>query len=541
MIAQYVKDLKVEFSSYNSNKLIKDLLAGLTVAAVALPLALAFGVASGADAASGLVTAIFSGIIIGFLGGASFQISGPTGTMVAILIPISAKYGFEGVMAVAFFSGITLIFVALFKGGRVVAIIPSAVITGFTAGISIIIAFSQIDNFFGTTSSGETIVQNIASYFSHGFHIQWQPLLFALLAVAIIIFWPKKWAAVLPPSLVAIIITLLLNLFGPFNVAEVGQIPRSIFLENRLSFSFLRPQIFKELFLPGVSVAALAMIESLLSGAAGSKMTKEKFHPDRQLMAQGIGNLIIPFFGGVPATAALARSSVAIRAGLVTRMTSVFHSLALLVSMFLLSPVMSRIPLASLAGVLMVTSWNMNDWKSIKSYFSNKYKIPIAQFLITMLSTVIFNLTVAILIGIALSMILFVVKSSAIEINIANIDERHEEGHNLTEKMSKVKLVYVTGQLFFGSQEQLVSTISSIENVNTIILSVRGVPSIDHSAMVALEELYFELRERGITLLFCGIQPGVKKQFYRSEFNTVVGEENIFNNAVEAIDAIADS
>ncbi|MGI6466833.1 MAG: hypothetical protein ACOXZZ_04490 [Sphaerochaetaceae bacterium] len=145
--------------------------------------------------------------------------------------------------------------------------------------------------------------------------------------------------------------------------------------------------------------------------------------------------------------------------------------------MFLLSPVMSRIPLAALAGVLMVTSWNMNDWKSIKSYFSNKYKIPIAQFLVTMLSTVIFNLTVAILIGIALSMILFVVKSSAIEINIANIDERHQEGHNLTEKMSKVKLVYVTGQLFFGSQEQLVSTISSIENVNTIILSVRGVPT----------------------------------------------------------------
>jgi SulP family sulfate permease len=198
----------------------------------------------------------------------------------------------------------------------------------------------------------------------------------------------------------------------------------------------------------------------------------------------------------------------------------------------------SRIPLAALAGVLLVTAWRMNAWESIKDSYRKRYKTSMAQFLVTLLATIIFNLTSAIIIGIALSMILFVIRSAALEITIANIDSRHERGRNLSKEITSVKLVYVTGQLFFGSQDRLVTTIEEIEGATTIILSVRGVPSIDHSAMIALEELHEQLEQKGIKLIFCGLQPQVARQFTRAGFDKVVGIDDIFNNAVEAIDSI---
>jgi SulP family sulfate permease len=216
MTIQYFRDLKQEFSGYRTATLVQDLLAGLTVAAVALPLALAFGVGSGADAASGLVTAIIAGLFIGMLGGASFQISGPTGAMAAILFPLSMRFGVQGVLAAGMLSGVILLVAAVLKAGRIVSIIPSAVITGFTSGIAILIAFGQIDNFFGTTGHGETIIQKIASYVEFGFAPQWQPLFFGLLVVAVMILWPASWASKVPSSLAGIIVALLVNLAGPF-------------------------------------------------------------------------------------------------------------------------------------------------------------------------------------------------------------------------------------------------------------------------------------------------------------------------------------
>lgn len=540
MTIQYIRDLKQEFAGYRTATLIQDLLAGLTVAAVALPLALAFGVGSGADAAAGLVTAILAGLLIGTFGGASFQISGPTGAMAAILLPLSARFGVQGVLAAGILSGVILLVAALLKAGRIVSIIPSAVITGFTSGIAILIAFGQIDNFFGTRSHGETLIQKITSYGELGFSPEWQPMFFGLLVIAIMIGWPKRWAAKVPSSLAGIIVALIVNILGPFSVPEVGAIPRSLLLEDRFTFAFLDMTMIKTLAAPAVSIAALGMIESLLCGAAGGKMKKERLQADRELIAQGVGNIIIPFFGGVPATAAIARTSVAIKAGGKTRMTSVFHAITLVASMFLLGPLMSRIPLAALAGVLMMTAWRMNEWESITKYFAKAYKTSIAQFLVTMTATVVFDLTIAILIGIGLSMFLFVIRSSTLEITIANIDERHERGRNLTEHLSRVRLVYVTGQLFFGSQDRMVNSIEEIDDASVIILSIRGVPSIDHSAMVALEELHETLAAKGVKLLFCGLQPQVKRQFSRAGFDGAVGSDAIFNNAVEAIDSIGE-
>ncbi|MGI6432364.1 MAG: SulP family inorganic anion transporter [Sphaerochaetaceae bacterium] len=538
MITQYLDDMRREFSDYRPSVFVKDLLAGLTVAAVALPLALAFGVSSGADAASGLVTAIFAGLIIGILGGAPYQVSGPTGTMAAILLPLSATYGIQGVLITGFLSGVILLVAALLKAGRLVSIIPSAVITGFTAGIAILIAGGQIDHFFGTTSSGSTLLQSLASYRTLGFAVQWQPLMFGLLVVFIMVFWPKKWATKLPSSLIAIIVALVVNLIGSFSVIEVGSIPKALILEQRFHFSDISFENLRPFITPAIGVAAIGMVESLLAGAAGEKMTHMKMDPDRWLISQALGNLVMPFLGGVPATAAIARTSVSVKAGMRTRVTNIVHSVVLILSMFLLGPLMGRIPLAALAGVLMITSWRMNDWLSIKRYFKHLYKTSIAQFIVTMAATVIFGLTTAILVGIGLSMVLFVIRSSNLEIAVSNIDERHEKGKNLSAKLTKVRLVYVTGQLFFGSIDNLITALEELQGVSTIILSIRGVPSIDHSAMLELEQLHSSMQNSQIALLFCGLQPQVQRQFSRAGFDDVVGRHNIFANAVEAIDSL---
>lgn len=328
MLNNYVLRLKSEFKGYNSQKLVKDILAGLTVAAVALPLALAFGVSSGADAGAGLITAIVAGLLIGGLSGASYQISGPTGAMSAILIGLSTTYGLQGVFVASFISGIMLLIASLFKFGKVVSFIPSSVITGFTSGIAIIIATGQIDNFFGVTSKGGNTIEKLLSYFKLGFPINKYALMFGLLVVFIMLIWPKKWASVFPSSLAGIIIALIVNIVGQFDVTVVGKIPTTLFPDARLSISSLNLTTVTHLIIPAFSIAMLGMIESLLCGASAGKMKNEKLDADMELFAQGVGNMVIPFFGGVPATAAIARTSVAIKAGGQTRLVSIFHAIA---------------------------------------------------------------------------------------------------------------------------------------------------------------------------------------------------------------------
>lgn len=292
MFKKYISDLKNEFRGYNGKKLSQDLMAGLTVAAVALPLALAFGVSSGADAASGLVTAIVAGIVIGILSGASYQISGPTGAMAAILLSVSAKYGITGVLTAGFLSGAILIVAALCRVGKLVSYLPAPVITGFTSGIAIIIALGQIDNFFGTHSVGENQISKIASYFTGegSFDPNWWAVMFGGLVVLIMVVYPKKWNAVVPSSLVGIIVALIVNMvfFEQGTVAEVGAIPSSLITDDsiiRKGFDFAN---ITSLIMPAVSIAALGMIESLLCGASAGKMKGERLDASRELVAQGI-------------------------------------------------------------------------------------------------------------------------------------------------------------------------------------------------------------------------------------------------------------
>lgn len=542
MFKKYISDLKNEFRGYNGKKLSQDLMAGLTVAAVALPLALAFGVSSGADAASGLVTAIVAGIVIGILSGASYQISGPTGAMAAILLSVSAKYGITGVLTAGFLSGAILIVAALCRVGKLVSYLPAPVITGFTSGIAIIIALGQIDNFFGTHSVGENQISKIASYFTGegSFNPNWWAVMFGGLVVLIMVIYPKKWNAVVPSSLVGIIVALIVNMvfFEQGTVAEVGAIPSRLITDDsiiRKGFDFAN---ITSLIMPAVSIAALGMIESLLCGASAGKMKGERLDASRELVAQGIGNMIIPLLGGVPATAAIARTSVAIKSGGQTRLVSVFHSIVLILSMFLLGGVMSRIPMAALAGVLMVTAFRMNDWAAIKSIFGKKFKSSISQYVITMAATVVFDLTIAIVIGVVAAMIVFVVKSSELRVTSSDIDEDKLRGKVKSGHHEEFKVVYVSGPLFFGTQEKLINQLESLEGNPQVILSMRGVPTADDISLAELERLYNKLREKGTQISFTGVQTAVGEMMDRAGFRERIGEEHFYWDAVAAIKAL---
>lgn len=542
MLTSFLGNIRKEFSGYNTARLLKDMMAGLTVCAVALPLALAFGVSSGATAAAGLVTAIIAGIVIGLLGGASYQISGPTGAMSAVLIGIVAQYGLQGVFFACFAAGVLMLAAGLLKLGRLISFIPMPVIMGFTSGIAIIIAMGQIDNFFGTASQGSSNLEKLLSYGQLGFHPNWQAVGIGLLVVFIMLVWPKKWGTKIPGSLVGIIAAAVAAaLLGLDHLAVVGDIPRTLLLADRLSLSGLNLEMLSGIISPAVTIAALGMIESLLCGASAARMKNEPFSADQELIAQGLGNMLLPFFGGVPATAAIARTSVAVKSGQQTRLTSVFHSIFLLASMFLLGGVMARLPLAALAGVLMVTAWRMNDWAGIRYIFSHRFLSAISQFLITMLATVVFDLTVAILLGVIYSAILYMAKSSRIHVAFSTIDSSRLRGDiGKSPALDSAGVVYVTGSLFFGAVDEFNHRMQEVPEEDHLILSMRGMPSVDVSGAQAVLELCQHLLQKGHTIAFCGVAEDVRIYFDRAGITELVGEEAYFYSADKAILALLD-
>ena len=540
IFTSYGLRLKKEFSGYNAKSFGKDMLAGVTVAAVALPLALAFGVSSGSSAAAGLITAIIAGIVIGMLSGGSYQISGPTGAMTAILLSLVVKYQLQGVFIASLISGIILLLCGIFKLGKIVSFLPLPVITGFTSGIAIIIAFGQINNFTGLTCSGESTIEKTISYFTTEQHFSLVSFLIGSAVVLFMAIYPKKLNRYFPSSLAAIILTTIAQLIFRFDISTVGEIPKSVFLPDRLDISAITLKQIEGLILPAVSIAALGLIESLLCGASAGRMKNEKLDANQELIAQGIGNIVIPFFGGVPATAAIARTAVAIKSGGVTRLTSVVLSVFLLLSMFLLAPVISEIPLAALAGVLMITAWRMNDFAVIKSIFSKKIKTQIAQYLLTMLATVIFDLTFAIFIGVLFSLIMFILKVSDMQITVADIDPKRIGSDDET-KYADSAVVYITGPLYFGTANHLEEKLTemNITGKKKIIFSMRGVPFADASGVQTLQEIVHELSKKDITVVFTAIQTPVMEMFDRCGLYGDVGDNNFFWSTDKALDYLS--
>ncbi len=530
MLSKFISSLKQEFGGYNAAALTKDLMAGLTVAAVALPLALAFGVSSGADAASGLITAIIAGLIMSLLSGGYYQISGPTGAMAAILMSLVAAYGMDGVFIATLIAGIILLLAGILHLGKLTSFIPAPVITGFTSGIAVIIALGQVDNFFGTHSEGTSAIGKLFSYARLGFSPNLTAVGLGLFVVLFMVFFPKKWNAVVPASLVSIILTTAFSIFMQLDVAVVGEIPKTLIPENRLLFGALNLKTIGALVTPAFSIAILGMIESLLCGASAGRMTGVRLDANQELIAQGVGNILLPFFGGIPATAAIARTSVAIKSGAKTRLTGVFHAVGLLISMFLLAPVMSKIPLAALAGVLMVTAWRMNEWESIRYIFSHKFKGAMLEFTATMFATIIFDLTVAILIGVLIGLVFLVSRLSFIEINYESVDmnRMHVTDPVLCERYSNAMVVYITGPMIFANTQAVADIAGKVEGSDTVLFSMRGVSNIDISCAQTLRELVEGLRKKGVDVAICGMTTHAMKMMDRSDLHKIIGDENFY-------------
>lgn len=529
---------KEEFAGYSLDKFRQDLLAGLTVAAVALPLALAFGVVSGATASAGLVTAILAGLVIGGLSGAPYQISGPTGATSAVLIVLVQKYGLTGVWMAGVMAGIALLIIGVLRLGRFIAYIPAPVITGFTSGIATIIAIGQIDNLLGIkTPANDSSALKLLGYFKGGFTPDWHTLVLSAVVIAIMILWPKKWNSHFPSSLMGIIAATVLNVFVNWPVAVIGEIPQTLLLADRFSLESIPWNQLQEFVGPALTITALGAIESLLCGAVASNMTGIRLQANQELIAQGVGNIIIPFFGGVPATAAIARSSVGIKSGGKTRLVSVVHALVLMASMFFLAPVMSRIPLAALAGVLVVTAWRMNEWEAIRYIFSNRFKTAIITFLITLLATVALDLTQAIMIGAFLSAMVFLNQSASIDIQIQEVDPNKLRGRGIENAghCRHVRVAYLTGPLFFAATGNFNEAFANLTETHALILSMRGVPLIDTSGIQAMNTLYKTLNKAGIVLMLASVQPGVQQMLARGGLEAMIGQDNIFWSADQAI------
>ncbi len=530
--------LRAEFAGYNAATLRADLLAGLTVAAVALPLALAFGVASGASAAAGLVTAILAGLIIGGLSGAPYQISGPTGAMSAVLIVLARQYGLPGIWVAGLMSGLFLLAIGLLRLGRFITFIPSPVVTGFTSGIALIIAIGQIDNLLGvSTPEADSAAGKLIGYFRGGFGVDWHTLAVGLLVIALMILWPKRWNARFPASLAGIIVATGVVVATGWVIPVIGAIPRTLLLEERLTLAAVPWDDLQDFIAPALTIAALGAVESLLCGAVASNMTGVRLHANQELIAQGVGNAVIPFFGGVPATAAIARTSVGIKSGGRTRVVSLSHALALLASMFVLAPLMSRIPLAALAGVLVVTAWRMNEWESIHYIFSHRFKTAMLTFGITLVATITLDLTQAILIGAFLSAAVFLSEIADLEIELQAVDpdKLQLRGIALRGDPGGIRVAYLTGPLFFAATDRFNEAFAHLEGVHTLILSMRGVPLIDTSGLQALQSLAQRLHAQGAVLMLAGAHADVRRKIERGGLVDVIGADNFFWGADQAI------
>ena len=527
-----------EFTGYSLAKFQQDLLAGLTVAAVALPLALAFGVASGASAAAGLVTAVLAGVIMGLLTGAPFQISGPTGAMSAVLIVLVGRYGLEGIWIAGLLSGALLLVIGLMRLGRFIAFIPAPVISGFTSGIALIIFIGQIDNLLGIkTPAAETAAQKFLGYFQGGFIPDFHTVLLGLVVMGAMLLWPGKWNARFPASLLGIILATLLNWIVGWSTPMIGSIPQTLLLQERLSLSHIPWSNLSDFLVPAFTITALGAVESLLCGAVGSNMTGIRLQANQELIAQGVGNMLIPFFGGVPATAAIARSSVGIKSGGQTRLVSIVHAVGILLSMFLFTRFMERIPLAALAGVLMVTAVRMNEWEAIQFIFGKRFKTDMAAFTITMLATIVLDLTQAILIGSFLAGAVFLNKIASIDINVQEVDNDRlkQRGIETAGKCQHVRVAFLTGPLFFAATGQFNEAFANLGDTHALILSMRGVPLIDTAGIETIQRLQERLHAQGGTLMCAGIHDNARTMMERGGLVRAIGEENFFWSSDQAI------
>jgi sulfate permease, SulP family len=517
-----------------------DVLAGITVGVVALPLALAFGVTSGVGAAAGLVTAIVAGLVAAVFGGSNLQVSGPTGAMAVVLVPIVSRYGAESVIPVAIMAGGLVIAMGLFGLGRAVAFIPWPVVEGFTVGIATIIFLQQVPMALDMPKPpGEnTAMVAITAVRTADWAQAAYSLGIVALVVVLMIGLPRIRRSV-PASIIAIAVATVLTSWLGWDVMTIGAIPSGIPTPR---LPIIDTATTSALFSAALAVAALAAIESLLSARVADGMSDHsRLNPDRELFGQGLANVASGLFGGMPATGAIARTAVNVRAGARTRVSAIVHSLLILAIVLFAGSLVAVIPLAALAGVLMVTAVRMVDRHSVGAILHSTRSDAIVMVL-TAAATVIFDLILAVEIGIAVAAVLALramAKASTVQqedvAEAAQLDavSDDEEAELLREHIA---IYRIDGALFFGAAQQFLDVFTSIADVRVVILRLGGVRVIDASGGHALEEIITGLRSRGITVLLCGV--GDRSQHILEAVGAIEAlqaERHVFSSLTSAI------
>jgi sulfate permease, SulP family len=510
-----------------------DLTGGLTAAVVALPLALAFAVASGVDPKAGLYTAIVAGTIAAVCGGSPVQITGPTGAMAVILVGIVAKYGIEKVWIAGVMAGIIQVALGIAKLGRLVKFIPYPVTAGFTNGIAVIIFCGQLNNFLGLKlPRSEHFLPGLWQTVTHLEGLNWAAIALTTITIVTKLLWARMTTSI-PASLVGLVLATAIATFFHLNVPTIGSIPQSLpMLQSIPHWNDLG--LIRELINPALALAALGSIESLLSAVVADGMTvSEKHDSDRELIGQGLANIVVPFFGGIPATGAIARTAVNVRAGGKTRLSGVIHGVTIAIIVLTLAPLAAQVPLAALAGILMVTSVRMIEWEAIGLLMRATYS-DFAVMMLTWMVTIFFDLVLAVEVGLIAAGALFIKRMS--ELNLGKIPETEAFPPGIPMELSKQISVYrVDGPVFFGAAERFVTFLRDEPDVKYLVLRLRYVPNMDTTGLVALQDIYQDLQRHDCRLLLSGLQPEVQKLLERTGLMDKIGRENCFETTDAAI------
>ena len=537
--------------NYTKTDFTTDLMAGIIVGIVALPLAIAFGIASGVSPEKGIITAIVAGFIISFLGGSKVQIGGPTGAFIVIIYGIIQEYGIEGLMVATMMAGVLLILLGIFKLGTIIKFIPYPIIVGFTSGIAVTIFTTQIADIFGLQFGGEKVPGDFIGkwilYFHHFDTVNWWNVIVSLVSIFIIAITPK-FSKKIPGSLVAIILVTV----GVYLLKMYGGITCIDTIGDRFSIKAQLPEAavpaldweaIKNLFPVAITIAVLGAIESLLSATVADGVIGDRHDSNTELIAQGIANFVSPIFGGIPATGAIARTMTNINNGGKSPVAGIVHAVVLLLILLFLMPLAQYIPMACLAGVLVIVSYNMSGWRVFKGLLKNP-KSDVTVLLITFFLTVIFDLTVAIEVGLVIACVLFmkrVMETTQISVITDEIDPNKESDLEVHEEHliipNGVEVYEINGPYFFGIATKFEEIMARLGDRPKIrIIRMRKVPFIDSTGIHNLTTLCEMSQKEKITVILSGVNEKVHKVLEKSGFYELLGEENICPNINVALD-----
>ena len=540
--------LLVGLRHYSREKFIADLMAGIIVGIVALPLAIAFGIASGVTPEKGLITAIVGGFIVSALGGCSVQIGGPTGAFIVIVFGIIQGYGLEGLAIATALAGAMLIMMGLFRLGGIIKFIPYPIVVGFTSGIALTIFTTQVKDLLGLTIDKlpADCLSQWAVYFRHLDTINPLSLFIGVASILIIAVMPKI-SRKIPGSLVAIIIMtvvayLMKEVWGITGIETIGD---RFDISNEIPDPqplHLDMATINQLLSPAFTIAILCAIESLLSATVADGAVGEHHNSNTELIGQGVANIVVPFFGGIPVTGAIARTMTNINNGGRTPVAGIIHAVVLLAIFLLLMPLIELVPMACLAGVLVIVAYNMSGWRTVRSLLKNP-KSDVAILATTFILTVVFNLTIAIEIGLLLAVLLFLRRvSENVQISVLKDELDVAQGTEMTQhetlNIAKGVEVYeINGPFFFGVATKFDEVMREMGDKPVVrIIRMRRVPFIDSTGLHNLQILVESSHREGIRVILSGVNPSVQETLYKSGLNKIIGNENICDHISKAVE-----